>query len=410
MTVLISYSGDIESAKESQLLGDQKVPRYSVLLPTRNGADALGSAIRSVLEQDYDDFELVISDNASEDATPEVLAPYESHPRVRLLRQRRALEVAESWNAALAASSGERVMLLGDDDALLPGYFERVDALFERHRDPDVVFHNAYCFAYTGFAGSSVPHYQETFFEPAAPMPSDGELAPELRRSLVTDLFRFDFRIAFNSQTVVVARRAVERLPAGLFAQPFPDVYEVAALLLTAQRFVISPERLVVLGVAPTSMAHSLLDVDFEDKARSYLGIAPEFPGVLPGALMNGNYGTLLALKRHFPRELAHVEIDRERYVLQQVYSWYLRRRLGVLDTRALGRRLRLLTRRDWLGLARTSAGLLRPATLRRHLTLEGDGAVTTVFPTMRPLPGISDIAEFGAWVEAGQPRPLAVA
>ena len=41
--------------------------KFSVLLPTRNGGDFLKNTIRSIVEQDYDDFELVISDNANSD-------------------------------------------------------------------------------------------------------------------------------------------------------------------------------------------------------------------------------------------------------------------------------------------------------------------------------------------------------
>jgi glycosyltransferase involved in cell wall biosynthesis len=385
-------------------------PRYSVLLPTRNGADVLEASIASVLDQAYEDFELVISDNASEDATPEIVARYASHPRVRVVRAERPLDISDSWSAVLAASSGERLMLLGDDDALLPRYFERADALLERHGDPDVLFYNAYCFAHPGFAGSRVPHYQEAFYQPVAPVPAEGELSLGLRRSLIADLFRFDFRIALNVQTVLVARSALERLPSGLFPPPFPDVYGVAALLLTAPRFAISPERLLVLGVPPKSIAHAYLADDFEDRMRNYLGVHLDFEGMLPGSLMSGNYVTFHKLKRDFPSELAGVEVDRRRYVLQQTYSWYVLWRQGVLGRRDVARRLRLLSARDWIGLAQVGAGLLRPASLRRHLRVTGEEATTTVFPTMQPLPGISDIAEFSAWVEAGQPRPLATA
>ena len=42
--------------------------RFSILLPTRNGGDFLENCVRSILEQDHDDFELVISDNANTDS------------------------------------------------------------------------------------------------------------------------------------------------------------------------------------------------------------------------------------------------------------------------------------------------------------------------------------------------------
>jgi len=118
-------------------------PRYSILLPTRNGAALLDGCLRSVLDQRYADFELVVSDNASDDGTPELLTRVAGDPRVKLLRQDEPLGVTDNWNRALAASTGERIGLLGDDDVLLPGYFERADRLLEQHGDPDVLVFNA---------------------------------------------------------------------------------------------------------------------------------------------------------------------------------------------------------------------------------------------------------------------------
>ena len=80
------------------------MPRYSVLLPTRNGASLLEGTLRSVLDQPSEDFELVVSDNASDDGTAEILAEAAADPRLRVLRQPRPLGVTDNWNAALGAA------------------------------------------------------------------------------------------------------------------------------------------------------------------------------------------------------------------------------------------------------------------------------------------------------------------
>lgn len=380
--------------------------RYSVLLPTRNGASLLEGCLRSVLDQPYVDFELVISDNASEDATPEILARHASDPRVRILRQDRPLGVTDNWNAALAASSGARITVLGDDDALMPGYFERADALIERHDDPDVLLHNARAFAYPGFAGSRVSQYADPFYEPAAPVPVEGDLSLALRRELVGHLFRFDFPIPLNLQTALVARRAIAGLPAGLFKPPFPDFYALGGLMLTVPRWVISPERLVVVGVSPKSFGQTVHSSGSAGKARAYLGIDPRFAGHLPGSeVMNGHYETLLALKADFSAALEGVDIDRSEYVWQQAYSWYVQRRLGSLTNREVLQRAGLLGRRDWIGLGRLFAQRLRPGALQRRLRLGGESAAATLWPGMRPAPDIADIVEFVAWIEQRAPR-----
>ncbi len=381
-------------------------PRYSVLLPTRNGGDLLDGCIRSVLDQPYEDFELVISDNASSDAAPEIIARYADDPRVRVLRQDQPLEVTDNWNAALAVSSGERITLIGDDDVLLPGYFDRADALLARYDDPDFLLYNAYAFAFPGFTGSAVSHYTDSFAEPAGSLPANGMLSVADRRGIVADLFRFDFPIPLNMQTALVARRALVGLPDGLFKPPFPDFYAFGGLLLTAARCAVSSERLVVIGVSPKSFGLTVHSSESVERAQGYLGIDPRFEGRLPGSeVMNGHYETLLALQADFAVALPGVEIDRDEYVWQQAYSWYVQLRLGSLAPRQMLGRLRQLTGGDVLGLTRLLAKRVRPGKLRRRLALGGGAATSALWPGMRPVAEVSDIVEFSAWIEARQPR-----
>ena len=93
-------------------------PRFSVLLPTRNGASLLEGTLRSVLDQPYEDFELVITDNASDDGTRRDLAERGGRPAparpapARAARRHRQLERRAGGRAAASASCS-----LGDDDA-----------------------------------------------------------------------------------------------------------------------------------------------------------------------------------------------------------------------------------------------------------------------------------------------------
>ncbi len=95
------------------------VPRISILIPTRNRAAEVPAAIRSALAQDHPDVEVVVSDNASTDASPAVLATVRD-PRLRCVRQERDLGMVGNWNACLALASGDLVLVLSDDDVLFP--------------------------------------------------------------------------------------------------------------------------------------------------------------------------------------------------------------------------------------------------------------------------------------------------
>jgi glycosyltransferase involved in cell wall biosynthesis len=113
------------------------VPRGDVLvtigLPVRNGERYLSGTVRSVLDQSYGRLELVISDNASDDATEEICRQFaRSDARVRYCRQPRNIGLVGNFNAVLHAARGRYFKWLGDDDWLTPTYVSRcVEALHD---------------------------------------------------------------------------------------------------------------------------------------------------------------------------------------------------------------------------------------------------------------------------------------
>ncbi len=96
----------------------------SVGIPTYNRLTGLRTAVESVLTQDYENVEIVISDNASNDGTLEYCQALEAaHPeQVRYVRNDCNLGMITNLNRVRAACRGDYVMWLGDDDRLGPGF------------------------------------------------------------------------------------------------------------------------------------------------------------------------------------------------------------------------------------------------------------------------------------------------
>ncbi len=91
--------------------------RFSVLIPTFERAELLGQAIESALAQTHDNREILVIDDGSGDATGAVAARY--LPAVGYLRQENRGKAA-ALNFALAAATGDVILVLDDDDLLPP--------------------------------------------------------------------------------------------------------------------------------------------------------------------------------------------------------------------------------------------------------------------------------------------------
>ena len=282
----------------------------------------LRTCIDSVVDQSYDSLELVVSDNANEDETPEILRSYDD-PRLRDIRSKSVLSVTDNWNAALTTSTGEYILMIGDDDLLLPDCCATLDRLLAMHHDPDCLSYNAYRFiAPDAIPGIETAYYGEAYFKFEPELDRPRFLEADLRRGIVRDMFRFRTRFPLTMQIAVVRRDAMDRLPNGPFQPPFPDHYALAALLLAAETWAHAPVRPLVVGVSSKSFGHFFFNAQ-DMGGLSYLGIRPKFDGMLPGnEVLNVLATWLLQLKADFSDELDGVEVDWPEYTIRQIWAW----------------------------------------------------------------------------------------
>ena len=106
-----------------------KDPSVSVCIPTYNRAGMLEEAISSVLAQTFQDFELIICDNASEDQTESVVNSINDQ-RIKYFRNSSNLGSRGNWNRCLRESRGEFIALFPDDDMMMPeNLLEKVGVL-----------------------------------------------------------------------------------------------------------------------------------------------------------------------------------------------------------------------------------------------------------------------------------------
>jgi len=110
----------------------ESLPRVTVGIPTFNRERLLGRTVQSVLSQDYSNIEIVISDNASTDATGAVcLCLATEHPNIVYFRQLENIGATRNFTAVLERASGHFFMWLGDDDYIDSNYVSTAVAMLE---------------------------------------------------------------------------------------------------------------------------------------------------------------------------------------------------------------------------------------------------------------------------------------
>lgn len=126
MQVMIGQGGN-QAARDRA-----DTPAVSVLMTTWNGANFIGASIASVLAQTFTDFELIVVDDGSTDATPAVLAEVGDR-RLGVLRQAVNGGVVAARNAGFAAARGRYVAALDHDDLSHPERLARQVAYLDAH-------------------------------------------------------------------------------------------------------------------------------------------------------------------------------------------------------------------------------------------------------------------------------------
>lgn len=114
------------------------MPRVSAIMPTYNHAKFVGKAIESVLGQTFQDWELLIADDASTDSTRQVLAAYDD-PRIRVFYLPVNRGAGFARNHCLASARGEFIAICDSDDISLPDRFEKQVQILDAHGDVGVV-------------------------------------------------------------------------------------------------------------------------------------------------------------------------------------------------------------------------------------------------------------------------------
>jgi glycosyltransferase involved in cell wall biosynthesis len=113
-------------------------PRLTIGIPVFNGERHLAETLAAILAQDFTDFEVIVSDNASTDRTTDIAAAFAARdPRVRLVRNAKNIGAVANYNQLVEMARGSYFKWASDDDLLAPTYVSSCVAVLDR--EPDAV-------------------------------------------------------------------------------------------------------------------------------------------------------------------------------------------------------------------------------------------------------------------------------
>ena len=116
---------------------------FTVVIPTYNHADFLFNALQSVLNQTYQNFEVIVIDNNSEDNTVEVVSNF-NDSRIKLHKINNNGVIASSRNLGIEKASNEWIAFLDSDDIWYPNKLSKVKKCLQKNNSYDVLSTNEY--------------------------------------------------------------------------------------------------------------------------------------------------------------------------------------------------------------------------------------------------------------------------
>lgn len=205
------------------------VPQVSIVIPTRNRAHRVATAVRSVLAIEDDSYEIVVVDQSDDDATGVALAGVRAGPKLRYVKVA-GMGSATARNIGIGEASGEIIGLTDDDCEVRPGWTRELTAAFVVDRRIGVVFGNVIAAPHDRAAGFIPAQVREEGYVARSigtKHRADGMAAcMGLRRDVWQSLGGFDTMLGSGAALRSAAEGdfALRALAAGYFVSSAPNL------------------------------------------------------------------------------------------------------------------------------------------------------------------------------------------
>ena len=204
-------------------------PLISVVIPTYNCSQFIISAIHSVLDQSYENYEIIIVDDGSTDNTKEVLKPYIEEKKIQYVFQNN-LGPSAARNKGIKLSKGEYIAFLDADDLWIPGKLEKQVNFLDNNKNLGLVFSDTSIFDEGGVISDSFLRLKKNLWK--IPTSSDSKNGRVFLRNIFEDLIEENF---IPTKTVLIRKKCIDEL--GYFDETLFSVEDRDMWLRIAQTY-----------------------------------------------------------------------------------------------------------------------------------------------------------------------------
>lgn len=311
------------------------MPLLSILIPTVDPTERVPAIVRELLASEATSFQIVVTLNAP--TSPLRLTEKElKDSRLLVANEPVRLNVAENWTKAVETSTGKYLWLIGDDDFILREQLHRVLSLLEA-KEVDCLTFNAWSYLFPStftkqqaLARERHFHYRESVL---------GNLTPAGRQMVIKNMYRFLPLIPLNMQLTIFSRNAFESI-GDKFKMPFPDHIALMELLVTARTWIVTDERLCIVGMAPSSFGNSAY-TNSDSVGKAYLGLDSMRVDPMPGNILNSVMLSWLQDLTKLNKDFANYRPSIGNYVIRQIGFSYRRWRSHDLSLREFVRNIK---------------------------------------------------------------------
>lgn len=300
--------------------GTSDTAKLTIALPTRERADTLMHSLRTLVNQDYEDCEILVSDNFSQDNTKDVVESF-SDSRIRYINTGRRISMSENYEFALRHVRGEFVTYLGDDDGFIPGAITEAMQVLEKSKLPALIWNSA-TYNWPTYIDENLRNWIMIRV-------GDNQMHVVEGRRMLGRLTRFrsvwEYRSLPCPYLGIVRKSLFDQVTAlsadGVFFKSIaPDVFSAIALSMVVGQYLLSERPFSVSGASGHStgnshMRHSTtkpdspfakfaseLSIEYDDRVK----LAPSVASIV--------MGEYLLAREAFPR-LGIPEPDWNRYI-----------------------------------------------------------------------------------------------